>query len=129
MIGVFFLEYVQKKCHQIKIWGKSITIVNSAIMVNYNNDNNHHYDCHCSQQYEHNVKIFVKVIFIVIFSIHQIHVITNTLRCLLKPSLSLLNSSNSFPLCHHNVQVCRQWREVLYQPPYWRQVRPVLHCR
>jgi len=26
-------------------------------------------------------------------------------------------------------QVCRQWREVLYQPPYWRQVRPVLHCR
>ena len=26
-------------------------------------------------------------------------------------------------------QVCRRWREVLYQPPFWQQVRPVLHCR
>ena len=27
------------------------------------------------------------------------------------------------------MQVCRKWREVLYQPPFWRDVRPVLHCR
>lgn len=26
-------------------------------------------------------------------------------------------------------QVCRRWREVLYQPVFWREVRPVLHCR
>jgi len=26
-------------------------------------------------------------------------------------------------------QVCQRWREVLYQPPFWRAVRPVLHCR
>ena len=27
------------------------------------------------------------------------------------------------------MQVCQRWREVLYQPPFWRAVRPVLHCR
>ena len=26
-------------------------------------------------------------------------------------------------------QVCQKWREVLYQPPYWKDLRPVLHCR
>ncbi|XP_037094072.1 F-box/LRR-repeat protein 16-like [Pollicipes pollicipes] len=26
-------------------------------------------------------------------------------------------------------QVCRKWRDVLYQPRYWRQLRPVLDCR
>ena len=26
-------------------------------------------------------------------------------------------------------QVCQKWREVLYQPIFWREVRPVLHCR
>ena len=25
--------------------------------------------------------------------------------------------------------MCRKWREVLYQPPYWKDLRPVLHCR
>ena len=25
--------------------------------------------------------------------------------------------------------MCKVWREVLYSPPYWREVRPVLHCR
>ena len=33
--------------------------------------------------------------------------------------------SNLFP----RLQVCRKWREVLYQPPYWKDLRPVLHCR
>ena len=26
-------------------------------------------------------------------------------------------------------QVCQKWRQVLYQPQFWREVRPVLHCR
>ena len=26
-------------------------------------------------------------------------------------------------------QVCQKWREVLYQPVFWRDVRPVIHCR
>lgn len=26
-------------------------------------------------------------------------------------------------------QVCQKWREVLYQPEFWKEVRPVLHCR
>merc|ERR1739844_308977 len=26
-------------------------------------------------------------------------------------------------------QVCQKWREVLYQPEFWREVRPVIHCR
>ena len=26
-------------------------------------------------------------------------------------------------------QVCQRWRQVLYQPQFWREVRPVLHCR
>lgn len=25
--------------------------------------------------------------------------------------------------------VCQKWREVLYQPEFWREVRPVIHCR
>ena len=29
-----------------------------------------------------------------------------------------------------SVQVCPSWRDVLYgQPEFWREVRPVLHCR
>jgi F-box/leucine-rich repeat protein 16 len=27
------------------------------------------------------------------------------------------------------LQVCKRWREVLYQPPFWRDLRPVLRCR
>ncbi len=26
-------------------------------------------------------------------------------------------------------QVCQKWKEVLYQPEFWREVRPVIHCR
>lgn len=26
-------------------------------------------------------------------------------------------------------QVCQRWREVLYQPGFWKDVRPILHCR
>merc|ERR1711894_675066 len=26
-------------------------------------------------------------------------------------------------------QVCQKWRQVIYQPQFWREVRPVLHCR
>ena len=26
-------------------------------------------------------------------------------------------------------QVCRAWRDVLYQPRFWRTIRPVLNCR
>ena len=25
--------------------------------------------------------------------------------------------------------MCKRWREVAYQPPYWRDLRPVLRCR
>ncbi|CAL1285337.1 unnamed protein product, partial [Larinioides sclopetarius] len=26
-------------------------------------------------------------------------------------------------------QVCRTWKDVLYQPVFWKQIMPVLHCR